>query len=341
MPPRVDTGPNLFRPAASWGAEPAGLWHRPKDMQPARNSLHTFVRAGLAVAVIGGLLVGCSSSHHSTAGQAPTATRPATPREAAITLAHRMIEEAVLPPGARPSDAPLPALLRKPFQTPAIGNLVQAHRVWVVKGDPQTIARFLDAHRPGGLTPSGLGSESSPTGRAWLVDNEIPGLPSNVSFADLELAVADGGSGSALVRGDAVVGWTAPRPANELVGARDRVVIVSVIHTYEPGAPVVKRVVTSDPKLVQPIVRSFNSLRVAPPYATHGCPMIGTRTVSYRVEFATAATAAPDVVATIGKCGGPDVTVRGHRTPSLVGITAPVFGRDVARVLGLSEPRFG
>jgi len=49
----------------------------------------------------------------------------------------------------------------------------------------------------------------------------------------------------------------------------------------------------------------------------------------------------PDIVATIGKCGGPDVTVHGRRAPSLVGPTRPVFNQAVAHVLGLSDPHFG
>jgi hypothetical protein len=307
-------------------------------MQPLRAA----ARTGLVLVCAGGSILGCSASHHTAATEAPPTAPATTPKAAAVALAHRMLDEAALPPGAHLSDVALPELLSKPFQTPAIGNLVREYRLWAVLGESRAIATYLDAHRPGGLTPSGLGYSSSPSGRAWIVDNQLPGPPPNVSYADLQFAVADGGNGVALVRGDAVVGWTAPRPADEFVSARDRVVTVTVVHVFPAGSPRGKRVVTSDPKLVQPIVRAFNRLRVAPPARlSHGCPPITERSVSYRVAFATSTTAAPDIVATIGKCRGLDVMVRGHRAPSLVGLTGPIFLNAVARVLGLSEPHFG
>lgn len=323
-------------------AEPTGLCHRRRHMQLSR-----IARAGLGLALAGGMLVSCSSSHHaanpraSTTTTASTTTITTTPKDAAVALSRRLLENIALPPSAQPSDAPLPERMRAPSSMPAIGNLVQSHRVWAVPGEPHVIAKFLAAHRPDGLTPSGIGHSSSPTSRVWLVDNQIPGPPLNVSYEDLQMAVGDGGAGTVLIRADAVVGWTETRPADEIARERDRVVTVTVVHTFQPGSPAGKRVVTSDPKLVRPIARAFNRLRVAPPYEAHGCPAMGTRTVSYRVAFSTTAAAVPDVVATIGKCGGPDVTVRGDRAPSLVGLTAPEFSNAVARVLGFTEPHFG
>jgi hypothetical protein len=116
-----------------------------------------------------------------------------------------------------------------------------------------------------------------------------------------------------------------------------------VVHAF-PAGSTGRRVVTSDPKSVRGVVRAFNQLRVEPPKSIHSCPPITEHSVSYRVEFAASATAAPDIVATVGACGGAQVAVRGHAAPSLVGVgvvTAPDFAQAVARVLGFTEPHFG
>jgi hypothetical protein len=108
------------------------------------------------------------------------------------------------------------------------------------------------------------------------------------------------------------------RPADEFVPAGDRTVTVTVVHispTSPSTGPAGKRVTTSDPKQVRSIVRIFNGLNVFPPAALNpgGCP--GPGKVVYRVAFSSSPTAAPDVVATVGRCGGVDVTVHGRRAP--------------------------
>jgi hypothetical protein len=115
-------------------------------------------------------------------------------------------------------------------------------------------------------------------------------------------------------------------------------VIVNVVRGRGPAG---KRVVTSDPKLVHPIVQEFNRLRVEPPDSVYHCPAIGGRTVAYQVAFATTPTATPDLLATIGLCGPIQVTVGGTVAPSLAAINDQAFGDAVAHVLGLSEPHFG
>ena len=54
---------------------------------------------------------------------------------------------------------------------------------------------------------------------------------------------------------DSVVGWTETRPADEYVPADDAVVIVSVIRVFQPGKPVARRVVVTDPAKVAEIAR--------------------------------------------------------------------------------------
>src|SRR5690348_9001079 len=79
------------------------------------------MRRLLTAVVAAGLLAGCSSSSAPRASQASTTSRarPAraigastpSPRESAVALSHQLLDEAVLPPGARRTDAPLPRML--------------------------------------------------------------------------------------------------------------------------------------------------------------------------------------------------------------------------------------
>jgi hypothetical protein len=117
---------------------------------------------------------------------------------------------------------------------------------------------------------------------------------------------------------------------------------VTVIHVASvPG----KRVVVTDTGKVAQIVRAFDQLRVAPlPLGgEHGCPPFTSRTVSYRVAFATASSAAPAAVATLGKCGPIGVSADGREMPSLnmYDSAGTAFANEVAHVLGFTEPHFG
>ena len=150
----------------------------------------------------------------------------------------------------------------------------------------------------------------------------LSAVPLNISVAEVVYRVAGDVSGHAVVRVDTVVGWTKPRPADEFASVRDRVVILTVVHfeSHKPG----KRVVTADPKLVEPIVNSFNHLTVNPPPGPLGfgeCGGAGPTdgTVTYQVAFAESATATPDVVATVGgECMTVGVTVKGRPAAPLL-----------------------
>jgi hypothetical protein len=298
------------------------------------------------------VLAAACTGHEEVTPDASTTSTPArvavatSPEQVAITLANRIIDRAVLPAGAQRSTASPPRALRGPRSVPGMGNLVQAHQLWRVAEAPHAAYEWFLAHTPKGFAGGERDSGSGPDGATWGLEDSLVSQPPNISDATLSIGVAGDGGAGAIVRVDAIVGWTAPRPANEFVSSRDRTVIVSVVHVFEQGSPVGKRVVTSDPKLVQPIVRIFNRLRVEPPGLVHGCPAMGAHTVSYRIEFAASPTAKPDIVATIGKCGGPSVTVAGHAAPSLVASSGGAvyddsFYNAVARVLGFSEPHFG
>jgi hypothetical protein len=211
-----------------------------------------------------------------------------------------------------------------------------------VNADAHAEWQWLEGHRRADVYLSGTESGTDGGVPSWGVTDELKTLPANVSYAAVDYAVARTSVGGAYIRVDATVGWTTPRPAAELLSPGDRVVIVTVIHaTSVPG----KRVVVTDAGQVARIVRAFNQLRVAPSLVgiEHGCPPFTSRTVSYRVAFATAARAAPTAVATLGKCGPIGVSADGREMPSLnmYDAAGTEFANDVARVLGFTEPHFG
>ncbi len=107
---------------------------------------------------------------------------------------------------------------------------------------------------------------------ALFTSSQLAVLPLNISNAQLDVAVSDASSGAVVIRVDALVAWTVPRPRAEFVPAEDRVVILTVTHVDGAKRWPGKRVVATRADLVQPIVRSFNQLRVSAPQYSYECP---------------------------------------------------------------------
>ena len=305
----------------------------------------------MIVAGAAALAAGCSSSPRSgrvrpaattAPGRAPSSTTtepPVTPAQAAITLARALVRRAVLPPGATPADVPLPPELRGSFAVNG-AHVVGAHSEWTIGEDPVAVIAFLAAHPPPGFVVAGRG-ESADTRRGLVsmsVQDRLRVLPENVGMAGIAIATErDPGTTAAVVVVVANVQWTPVRPAGEHVAARDRVVILSVVR-QAPGSPVERRVVVTDPTEVAALARSFDALRVSVD-ATLNCPAEGPNPVSYRVAFATANGARPDLVATIGFCAPIVVFVDGRRVPDL-GDDSGRFSHAVAHALGAPELTF-
>lgn len=292
------------------------------------------------------VLAGCSSGHGTAAPTSTTSPACAGPKAVATALASSLLDRAVLPPGVRPYRGQRSDVASGPAGgTPDLLDRVQAHRVYALTGSMEETFHFLERHRPRGFVASGSALASFGTTHVRSVYHRLAVLPPNISDAELQVGVethrraAD--RAPLVVRVDAIVGWTQPRPREEFVTARDHVVMVSVVHEYPPGQRVGRHVIVTEPGVVRGIVRAFNALRVAPRVRRYHCPPFGIRTVSYRVTFRESPTAAPDLVATIGKCGPVGVTLRGHALPALAGFAGGDFGVAVAHVLGLDEPHLG
>jgi hypothetical protein len=300
--------------------------------------------------LLGVLIAGCSSSHPSARAPSPSTTipsittSPSTPKEAATALGQRMLGEAVLPSGTHPLKGLAPAVLRGPSSIPGMDNLVFAHRLLTVNEAPHAVWQWLQAHVPGGFTKTETSSGTNRGIPTWGVEDDLSVAPQNISTAELQLAIAGNASGQAVMRVDTVVGWTEPRPRAEFVRTNERTVIVTVIHSgfgLPAGGTIGKRVVTSDPKLVQPIVRTFDRLRIYPPGGVTECGALSAHPVVYRVAFAASPTSTPEVVATVGRCGSVQVIVGGRDAPGLDDLPAQAFATSAAHLLGLSQPHFG
>jgi hypothetical protein len=297
-------------------------------------------------------LAACGSASPRAASPAPTTPRSSTsttvrtrakvdpaapePKGAAVTLANRLADEAVLPPGAVRTSAPLPPELRGPWEVPAGVNLVSVRRVWSVPLDPDAVIAFLKTHAPAGLVEAGVGTTSSRTTKVMNVTETLVKLPSNTALAGLEIGVEAHGTGSLV---DVVGGaqWTQVRPVDEHIGSRDRVVVVSEVpwsHDQAAG----RRVVVTGPKR-SAIVLAFDTQKVsAMGNVASNCFALGVNAVSYRVAFATSASAAPDVVATIAPCS--EVQVRLGARRSLPLTMSEAFANAVAHALGESGLTF-
>ena len=157
----------------------------------------------------------------------------------------------------------------------------------------------------------------------------------NLDDAELELGVVNGAGGMATIRVDGLVVWTAPRPAAEIVLAKDHVVIVAAMHF---DGSVARRVVVTEPSRVRELARIFNALRVAPPGAVRNCYNIGPSALKYRVAFAASSTARPDVVATIAACSDLAVVLNGKPSASL---QVSGFADAVAHAIGVPHLHLG
>lgn len=291
------------------------------------------VRRVLIPAAAAALLAGCGSGVGVQTGSPPTAstlpgptgTTPPTSatsavhsRAAAAALARSLLAGAVLPPGARPVQAPPAHALRSANWTPGTPNLAQATRFATTSRSMAATAAYLQAHRPKGTSPGGTGTATSHgIATDTMVTDVIGGTPFGASSAQLVYSVAPLPGGGAGIRVDAQVTWLPAKPAAATVPGGDRVAVVSVVETVPGGRwkqehlPAPRRVTVTDTAAVRALREAADGLVMAPPGA-RSCPVdLGTR---YVVAFAPAAGAHPDRTYTAGSCDEVAVTGPSGRT---------------------------
>src|ERR1700690_3456441 len=97
-------------------------------------------RAVVGVAAIL-IAAGCSPGRGAAPTSPPTTVRLSSAevlsRDAAAAFTGRMLDAVVVPSGARvTTDDGLPSSLHAPLERFDVRNLVEAHRVWKLQGDP-------------------------------------------------------------------------------------------------------------------------------------------------------------------------------------------------------------
>jgi hypothetical protein len=129
--------------------------------------------AGIALAVVL-VAAGCSSGH-STVQESSSES----PKQAAIALGLRLLDDAEFPIQARPSNA-APSQLGGP-SLPGFGNLESAHRTVTIAEDPRAVYRWLQQHAPRGFKKSETSTGKDGDVPVWGVEDDLSVDPPNCS----------------------------------------------------------------------------------------------------------------------------------------------------------------
>ena len=223
--------------------------------------------------------------------------RADTQNAAAISLAQKMLEDARLPSGSRHFSGATPKGLGPPLQLAGTTDLVFAHRLWAVNEAPHAVWQWIQANPPHGYAKTITGSATESRVLTLTVEDELVAPPTNISYAELRFAIVGDPSGSTVIRGDSVVAWTKPRPDDEFASTTDKNLTINVVHldrnTPSTGT-LGRRVSTSDPELVAPVMKAFNALTRCPPAVSAAWPLLRSRQgrISCHLQV-------------FGKCGAP------------------------------------
>lgn len=184
----------------------------------------------MAVAIV--VLSACASRAaalpwpHSEAGLANLA--------AAHEDARLLLKALPVAPGATPSikappGAP-PILLKDPGRV--LPTTAHIWSWWTVPGEPEAAIEWMLAHPPAGVAGLGSGTavEFGSEEQARFGEFTWPEIPNVLTHRVLYAATVPGPSGSSILRADALVSWSLPRPAEEQLPDSVRVLEVTDIH---------------------------------------------------------------------------------------------------------------
>ncbi len=282
------------------------------------------------------MAAGCSSSargahaHRTTTTASTAAVSDDTARQQAQAAADALLRGVALPPDAVRATGPLPPFLDQPPQRPALVHLLDEHREWAVRESKTAVLAFARAHVPSGFRVTSSGSLSHGAEVVLSLVSERTSLPPNIGYEAMTIEVTEQPGEGCVIRIDALVNWTEPKPASELVPRADAVVIVSEYRGVARPRLVARRIV-SDAAAVRALVTAFDALRVEPIQRAYHCPEIDESTPSSGVAFSASAGTSPNIDAHIGPCGGVRVTVHGHAEPTLA--PNPTFSEAIRHAL--------
>ena len=199
----------------------------------------------------GSLLLGCG-------GLSDTAS---SSRSQALSAAHELLRQVVLPPGTQPITSlhTVPGSLLRPQGTKPPSGEADEHRFWLSNGRPPRVLAFIREHAPPGTEEL----ESGSTGAHgediyWWMTLRVSHNPGYVAW--LQIAIAPSAA-HFVVRVDAVVAALSKRPPDTLVPpVATRLTLAVVVRRHR--APV-QTIEIENRQMVSAIASALNALPVS------------------------------------------------------------------------------
>jgi hypothetical protein len=269
--------------------------------------------AGCAAAVTGSAAGRSAAGTVSATAARATAsgsTAGGTPEQQAAADARVILASFVVPPGAvRLAERPQ-ALNGAPGMGIVAATQQDAMGYWQVSGQPTVLLVWEKAHISRGYSRQDviIGPPS------WNTVYTLPPVPGVLPIREMNVQVYDAGGGKTVIMAEAMVAWTPPRPAAEVVPASVRVVTIAASGgwqgTQEPvtitSAPVVRRLAA--------LVNSLPAAVAPGDNMSMACPMGAGFTLTFRVSAGGGPVAVADGPA---ECGTVHFTLNGSYQPDL------------------------
>jgi hypothetical protein len=228
-----------------------------------------------------------------------------TPKQRAAADAKAILSSFVPPPGAV-------RLTRKP-RLPGGGTMgmnstarVDVAGYWRVAGRPTALIAWEQAH----ISRSYSRQDVLIGPLSWDTVYSLPAIPGVLPQREMNVQAYDVGGGMSVIMADAMVSWTPPRPASEVIPASVRVVTIAASGPWQGNPrPVTIRAASA----VRRLAALVNSLPVATVGEDVPCPM------GVGVTLTFSAPGGPPVAVANGpaSCGVVNLTLNGKDEPDL------------------------
>ena len=261
-----------------------------------------------------------SATPVTVSGQAPG------PARRAAADARAILGKFVPPPGAVRL-AGKPAL---PGGSPTMGlnsaTQADATAYWRASGAPTTLRAWEKARVSGSFARQDV--IAGPP--SWNTLYSLPAVPGVLPTREMNVQFYDAGGGTTVIMAEAMVSWTLPRPAAEVVPASVTVVTIAPSGPVPPPLPAPVTITSA------PVVRQLAALVNGLPRSTVAegvpCPMAAGFTLTFR-----AAPGGPPVAVADGPgaCSQVTFTVSGKDEPALLPPDAGAYDAAVVKIAGL------
>lgn len=269
---------------------------------------------------------GTAASPAASATAAPVSSQAAGPAKRAAADARAILGEFVPPPGAVRL-AGKPAL---PGGSPTTGldsaTQADATAYWRASGAATTLRAWEKAHISGSFA-----RQDEITGPpSWSTVYSLPAVRGVLPTREMNVQFYAAGGGTTVIMAEAMVSWTLPRPAAEVVPASVTVVTIAPAGPLPPPAPEPVTITSA------PVVRRLAALVNGLPRSTVAegvpCPMAAGFTLTFR-----AAPGGPPVAVADGPgaCSQVTFTVGGQDEPALLPPDAGAYDAAVLKTAGL------